>query len=89
MRFILNSIDNIQRAEAPESLRERLLSLKKKAEVRVVAMPPRQRWAIAASIALIICLNMAAMLQSPVSLNNSRNASSNAVTEAYFSHITQ
>ncbi|MCU0342028.1 MAG: hypothetical protein MUE30_19325 [Spirosomaceae bacterium] len=58
---VLNSTQGIQRAEAPDSLWVKIQQ-ELKNEVKVIAMVPRRTvWLAAASVALLILLNLVAV----------------------------
>lgn len=80
----IDSLDGIKRPAANPLLFERIMNNLEKAEAKVIALPPLQKWSIAAGIALLILLNV-------FSLNhlrsNNQQAKQQAFASEYFNYL--
>lgn len=82
----LESIDTIQKADIPSELSEKIIAGISKHKTKVLTMSPQIKWMVAASIVLLIGLNIVSLLQYK---NNtgSQQSSTNPVYKEYFSYL--
>ena len=84
----LNSINNINRAEANEELYDNIVQRLQKRETKGIPLQSNLVWRVAASITILIGLNVFTLL-SQHSKNESKTGESNTFATEYFSYINQ
>ena len=81
----LGSINGIQRASMPEGLRNRILQQLEVTMPRLIIIPRRNIWLMAAGIALLAGLNFYTLLGAPDKPNTTMTADSrNPIVNEYF-----
>ena len=84
----LNSVDNIKRAEASEELYDNIMQRLQKRDVKIISLQSKTVWRVAASIAILIGINVITLL-SQRSGNENKNNDPNTFAIEYFSYINQ
>ena len=84
----LNSINNINRAEANEELYDNIVQRLQKRETKGITLQSNLVWRVAASITILIGLNVFTLL-SQHSNNENKTGESNTFATEYFSYINQ
>lgn len=84
----LNSVDCIKRADANEDLYDKVMQRSQKREAKIMSIKPQLVWRVAASITLLIGLNVFTLL-SQHSQKENKNGESNTFATEYFSYINQ
>jgi hypothetical protein len=81
----LNSINGIRRAQMPAGLPDRIMRRLEEAGPKIMAIPRRNMWLMAAGIALLAGLNFYTLLSSPTKQHIEMTADSgNPVATEYF-----
>lgn len=81
-----NSLEGVQQIEVPSSLQNTLMSIPLQSVVRPISS--KQKWLIAASIAIVLSINVITIIQyqkSVKNLNNNLTTAGNVVYKEYFS----
>ena len=84
----LNSIDNIKRADASEELYENIAQRLQRRETKIISLQSNLVWRVAASITILIGLNVFTLL-SQHTKNENKTGESNTFATEYFSYINQ
>ena len=84
----LESIDRIKPADVPSSLNQKIFDHLFVKEARIISIRPRVKWAIAASMALLIALNSLIVLQYNRSIKENRSEAYN-LYKNYFDYTEQ
>lgn len=84
----LNSLDNTKRVEISFSLAQKILQELRKSETKVVSIRPQIKWAVAASLALLIGLNSLMIIQYNKTIKQHKQESYN-LSENYFDYTEQ
>lgn len=84
----LESLEGIKPAIFPSSLNEKIINHLFTTEVRIISIRPQVKWAIAASLALLIALNSLIVLQYNKSLKGNKTEAYN-LYKNYFDYTEQ
>ena len=84
----MESVDGISALNVPSNMAQRIMDRLSLNEVKVLALPPQITLAVAASIALLICINTITLVQYNKSKVNERSGAK-AISAEYFSYTEQ
>lgn len=81
---VLRSLDGMERAKMPASLRERLMNALPEARKRTIILSRPAMWAMAAGLALLIGLNVYSLVRHESSAATAISVQVNPVANEYF-----
>lgn len=83
----LNSLNDLQKADASPFLYEKVMARLEKGEAAVISITPRLIWQVAAALALLVALNVFVLTRTATN-ESKQTAENNPLATEYFAHLS-